>query len=467
MFPVRARHKHKNQRLIHDEDEAACKIQAVWRGRAERKELDVRKAHRRPGGFYTHTLASTLNCAGRGRHRLQRSLKRKLYLLLEVPASSSAAMALGYFIIGTVLVSVVVYIVETVPEVYRESPQVWFLVEVFCSLIFTLEYLCRIAVCDEVGQSRLEFVITPLNMLDLFAILPFYIEVLSTSGGVTGMSSLQVIRGVRLFRVFRMLKIGRYARGMRLMGEALMMSVQPICVLVFLICVGALLFSSAVFQMERVACPTLDQMSQDELKRYGEECADDFNRGISPSFGLCCAGEANDLAPVDFQSVIGTVWWSMVTMTAVGYGDVYPKTLLGKTVGFGTVLVGMVLIALPAAIVGQKFQELYELRDIQDARQGGAQRMRKLDEVWTLVPASDVLQRVSRLRPKHAELDRTVYALTSTLDEVWEQREQLIRARQLSVDRQRESARKLSRLTTSMMAYIDSPGCQRTLSGAV
>merc|ERR1711881_312433 len=75
------------------------------------------------------------------------------------------------------------------------------------------------------------------------------------------------------------------------------------------------------------------------------------------SYGLCC--DEFD-SPRDFRSIIDTFWWSFVTMTTVGFGDVYPRTWLGKVVGIFSMLSGILIIALPVAIVGRKFQEVYE-----------------------------------------------------------------------------------------------------------
>merc|ERR1711881_696010 len=80
------------------------------------------------------------------------------------------------------------------------------------------------------------------------------------------------------------------------------------------------------------------------------------SNGIS-DLGLCC--DEFD-SPNDFRSIIDAFWWSFVTMTTVGFGDVYPRTWLGKVVGTFSMLSGILIIALPVAIVGRKFQEIYE-----------------------------------------------------------------------------------------------------------
>lgn len=93
-----------------------------------------------------------------------------------------------------------------------------------------------------------------------------------------------------------------------------------------------------------------------DLQRYSEECAASGG-GWSGSYGLCCDEYES---PNDFPSIFAAFWWCIVTMTTVGFGDVYPKTGAGRLVGMSAMLTGILLIALPVAIVGRQFQEVYD-----------------------------------------------------------------------------------------------------------
>merc|ERR1740138_1348029 len=104
-------------------------------------------------------------------------------------------------------------------------------------------------------------------------------------------------------------------------------------------------------------------------------------------------------------------------MTSVGYGEVYPKTGLGKGVGVVAMLVGMVLIALPVAIVGQKFQDVYESNDLEEAKFRAAARMHVSGEVWSLVPSSDIIRRLRKLKVRDPDLAASVQDLISGLEE--------------------------------------------------
>merc|ERR1719408_747080 len=112
---------------------------------------------------------------------------------------------------------------------------------------------------------------TPMNVFDLMAVLPFYIEVILRSLGAEDTPALRVFRLVRLVRVIRIFKLGRYATGMRLFGEALGRSTTAISVLVFLLCMGVVVFSSALFYIEKLSCPEIDDLTVAQLTIYSSE----------------------------------------------------------------------------------------------------------------------------------------------------------------------------------------------------
>jgi voltage-gated potassium channel Kch len=318
--------------------------------------------------------------------------------------------------------------------------------------MFTIEYCARLAVCQEGSMTHLRFIITPMNVFDLTAFLPFYLELVFRFAGAEDTPALRVFRLVRLVRVIRIFKLGRYATGMRLFGEALTGSTTAISVLVFLLGMGVVLFSSALFYLEKLSCPELAELTTFQVRIYHNECDDVFNRGVSPSQGLCCTEESS---PRDFPSVVAAFWWSLVTMTSVGYGEVYPRTTFGKCVGFFAMLVGMVLIALPVAIVGQKFQDVYDNHDLEEAKRRAHVRMKVMGEVWSLEPQSNVCSRLNKMRIKDESLSEAVTALSSYFDQVWEQREQQMRERKYEIARQEEISHKVTKLLSNMEAVLD------------
>lgn len=150
-------------------------------------------------------------------------------MLLEVPNSSQNAQCFSIFIVFTIFLSITGFVLETVPDVYNFSPVLWMVVEMMCTGIFSVEFGLRLFVCDEAGSSRLRFLCTPLNLFDLVAVLPFYIELLLHAVGQEDNPAVRALRVVRLTRVSRILKLGRYAAGMRLMGEAPLDLVSRLC----------------------------------------------------------------------------------------------------------------------------------------------------------------------------------------------------------------------------------------------
>merc|ERR1719171_3176998 len=208
-----------------------------------------------------------------------------------------------------------------------------------------------------------------MNLCDLFAVVPFYVEKLLQYiyGTDSGLDFLRALRSIRLIRLFRVFKLGKYSKGMKVMQEAIALSSQALTLLIFMLAIAVILFGAIVFFAEQVSCPEIAQDgTYNEL--YVEVCRDGGYQGTgfhwdsragNPAGGrwqLCCDEYGH---PADFSSIVDSSWWAIVTMTTVGYGDKYPRTFLGKLVGALCMLFGILLIALPTAIVGQKFQEVY------------------------------------------------------------------------------------------------------------
>lgn len=437
----------RGQRKKINEHEAASRIQAMWRWKFGRKS-DGRVRHK-PLGYYTHALGLAYDRLGRG--AFEASGRRALYLLLEDASSSQGAQIVSLFIISTIIVSIAAFILESDPWIYDNWSEFFLILEVVCTSVFTLEYLLRWAVCDQGGISRCRFLVRPMNVCDLLSVAPVYAEVFLKGFGADA-EVLRAFRVVRLIRIVRMVKLGRYASGMRLMAEALMRSSQAISVLVFLLCLGVVLFSSALFHVERLSCADIEEMTAAQVREYEDDCADHFFRGVSPRHGLCCN---EDSTPLDFPSIIGASWWSMVTMTSVGYGEVFPRTTQGKCVGFIAMLAGVLLITLPVSIVGQMFQDVYESNAEELAKAAAQERMKVAGENWSLMPASDVVAKLQALKIKDPAMASHIAVLTSNLENIWENREQLMRERKINFEKQDAFHMKMGRLTAGMKGAVN------------
>ena len=267
-------------------------------------------------------------------------LQRKIWELFEFPDSSQAARILASWSVLIIILSITVFCLETLPQyavvnskaaTTTEAPlinstlngtfpystptgqlyrQPWFSFELGCIIWFSFEYLMRLFS----SPSKWQFAKSFLNIIDLLAILPYFITLSINSENTTPLSVLRVVRLVRVFRIF---KLSRHSLGLRILGHTLRASISELGMLFFFLCLGVILFSSAIF--------------------YAEQGAND-----------------------QFQSIPDAFWYSLVTMTTVGYGDKVPKSLAGKLVGSLCAIVGVLTIALPVPVIVSNFEFFYK-----------------------------------------------------------------------------------------------------------
>lgn len=229
----------------------------------------------------------------------------------------------------------------------------WLILEIFFTSVFSLEYLMRFFTATAFGGSLGNFFTRIMNVCDFLALLPFFIELATrSSNGHT----VRILRAIRMFRLFRVLKLGRYSIGMRIMAETIRRSSSALWVLAFFVCIAVVLFSSVVWYMERFNCPAWEQFNIAQQMEYEGLCTYTSD-GYAIDMGLCCT---EDNTPSNFPSIIHAFWWAIVTLSTVGYGDVVPWTVAGRIFGICTMFSGILVIALPVAIIGSKFQEVYQ-----------------------------------------------------------------------------------------------------------
>jgi hypothetical protein len=277
----------------------------------------------------------------------------KVWSLLEEPESSPQAKWLSVFIMATIIFSIIVFTIQTMPELRHIDGGTWLGFEIFSTTVFTIEYVARLLVCHEGGVDARAWLVDPSNVFDFLAIFPFYVEIVFQNTYLPG------LRLVKLFRLFRIFKLGRYSSGMRLMFETIRRSGEALGLLMYMLSVLVLLFGTVMFFLERMSCPYRDNYAEGMLSFYDSACLYDgghLGSGFALNEVLCC--DENSL-PSDFAAISDACWLAIVTMTTVGYGDKYPKSRLGQLVGVTCMLSGVLIIALPTAIVGQKFQEVY------------------------------------------------------------------------------------------------------------
>lgn len=185
-------------------------------------------------------------------------LQRAVWKLFEFPDTSFAARIIAIISVSVIVISIVTFCVETLPQFRPKDTvnasnstttederfrQPWFGLETACIIWFTFEYLVRLAS----SPNKLTFLRSFLNIIDVVAILPYYITLPMKS---TKASSLGVLRVIRLVRVFRIFKLSRHSRGLQILGHTLRASLRELGLLIFFLLIGVILFSSAVYYAE-------------------------------------------------------------------------------------------------------------------------------------------------------------------------------------------------------------------------
>jgi hypothetical protein len=296
------------------------------------------------------------------------SFRAEVYNFIEDP-STPAAKAVSTLVLAVIMLSIVSFVMETHPKLRTADAEkgFWY-IEVICTVVFTTEYMLRLWVCDVFETTtRSEFVRDKTNLMDLLAILPFYVD-MALNKVDTDITGLRVLRSIRLIRLFRVFKLGKYSAGMALMVATIRGSVQAIAVMAFILGIEIILFSSLAYHAEKLSCPDVAEMkrtNQDRFDAYIAECEGSSN-GWTRTGEFCCT-EFN--APMGFDTIVATFWWNVVTVTTVGFGDSYPKTWQGKLVGAVAMLVGILVLSLPTGVIGAKFEEVYQDFEDEKARQ--------------------------------------------------------------------------------------------------
>ncbi|XP_059584203.1 potassium voltage-gated channel subfamily C member 3 isoform X2 [Alligator mississippiensis] len=271
----------------------------------------------------------------------------KVWALFEDPYSSKMARYVAFASLFFILISITTFCLETHEAFNRiinktetvvlangtdtqvdvevETEPFLTYVEGMCVVWFTFEFLMRISFCPD----KLEFVKSSLNIIDFVAILPFYLEV-----GLSGLSSkaakdvLGFLRVVRFVRILRIFKLTRHFVGLRVLGHTLRASTNEFLLLIIFLALGVLIFATMIYYAERIGADP-----------------DDIT-GSKHTY---------------FKNIPIGFWWAVVTMTTLGYGDMYPMTWSGMLVGALCALAGVLTIAMPVPVIVNNFGMYYSL----------------------------------------------------------------------------------------------------------
>jgi len=286
--------------------------------------------------------------------------KKRLYEILEIAAVGDiSSKVFDVCIMTLITLNVAAVILATVESLDSQYQYYFRIFEVFSVTVFSLEYLLRLWTCTlnenfrNPITGRLRYILTPFALIDLLAILPFYLPMIIPL-------DLRFIRAVRLFRLFRLFKMGRYSKAALMLKRVLKEKKEELVLIVFAVFLLLIIFSSLMYFIEKEAQP-----------------------------------EA-------FSSIPAAMWWGIITLTTVGYGDVYPITPLGKILGALIAFLGIGMFALPAGILGSGLVEA-----IQKKEKGDEKLIEELDtnEIEGSQNVADKIEKVEK------ELENTIEEL--------------------------------------------------------
>lgn len=244
-------------------------------------------------------------------------MRRRVREVLAHPkAGDTPSKVFDAFIVTLILLNIAAMVVESVERVHSLVPTWFAAFEYFSVVIFSVEYALRVWSCVEDPQyaspilGRLRFALTPLAIVDVLAVLPFYLPFLGVD--------LRVLRMFRLFRVMRIMrvaKLARYSESLQMLVRVVKSRKDHLISAVFILLILLVVAASLMYYAE------------------------------------------HDAQPKTFSSIPAAMWWAAATLTTVGYGDAYPVTPIGKVMAAVVAMLGIGMFALPTGILGAAFLE--------------------------------------------------------------------------------------------------------------
>ncbi|XP_063537008.1 potassium voltage-gated channel protein Shaw-like [Cydia strobilella] len=268
-------------------------------------------------------------------------LKPRVWALFDEPSSSPPAKVISALSVFFICVSVLCFCLKTHPdlrvalvlplensslETAMVESQPWlnhgqphvafFYIELVCNVWFTVELLVR----SVVAPNMIEFIKSPVNLVDFLATLSFYMDVVVEVAVIRkNVDRADILEFISIIKILRLFKLTRHSPGLKILVHTFKASAKELTLLVFFLVLGIVIFASLVYYAEK---------TQDNPENQ-------------------------------FKSIPLGLWWAIVTMTTVGYGDMAPKTYLGMFVGALCALAGVLTIALPVPVIVSNFSMFY------------------------------------------------------------------------------------------------------------
>ena len=250
----------------------------------------------------------------------RRALRHRLYEILEHgPVGDRVGRLVGRLIVLLIVINLVAITLESIPEFEAQYTALFIAIELVSLAVFTVEYGLRMWVAVEQApylhsdgwKARLRYATSPIGVIDLLAVLPFWLAVVLPAE----------FKILLVFRIIRFLKLARYSPGMRSLLDVLYAERRALfgCLVIF---IGATLVSATIMHI---------------LERH--------------------------VQPEKFGTIPDAMWWAIVTLGTIGYGDVVPVTPLGRIIAAATIFAGLIMVALPVGIVATAFANEIHRRD--------------------------------------------------------------------------------------------------------
>ena len=244
-------------------------------------------------------------------------IKKRVFEIIQAAnENDTASRIFDISIIALIILNVILVIADTfsLPPLINEISSI---METISVIIFSIEYICRVWTSDLLFPknkpfiSRLKYIFSFMALIDLFAILPFYIPFIIKI-------DLRVLRMLRIIRLFRVFKINRYTSALTSIATVFKKKKNQLISSIFVVLLLMIVASVLMYNVEHEAQP-----------------------------------EA-------FENAFSALWWAVATLTTVGYGDIYPITVLGKILSAVIALLGIGLVAVPTGIISAGFMENIE-----------------------------------------------------------------------------------------------------------
>ena len=317
-----------------------------------------------------------------------KSLRAKSFRILRPYIQNSPgewpSRLFDYFLILLILSNALAMMLDTVPAFTAQWKHELHIFDLFSVAIFTVEYFARLWTCVELHDDkhaseplwkrRLRYMVSPMAIIDLLGILPFYLSMFINID----------LRVLRLLRLTRLIKLGRYSRSAQLLWQVLRNEAKTLVAALSIMLIVMTFAATGIYYIERAA------------------------------------------QPEEFGTIPSSMWWALVTLTTVGYGDVVPITTAGKVFGGMITMLGVALYAIPAGILSSSFTAQLQLRRdrfrdvVTNAMEDGhlslteMQHIDKIREILNLdAEEAELIIRLLRHRSQHTNEPFVVPAKTS------------------------------------------------------